>query len=46
MFILIPDITTDVNSFDDLSKYRHFFIKSTADITQTIHTLYIILFGH
>ena len=33
---------TRVNSFDNLKKKNaHFFIKLTADITETIHTLHI-----
>ena len=33
LFWSLPDLTTKVNSFDDLNKNRHFFIKSTADVT-------------
>ena len=40
LFCSLPDLTTKVNSFDDLKKSRHFFIKSTADVTQIIHTLF------
>ena len=29
----LPDLKTKVNSFDDLNKNRHFFIKSTAGVT-------------
>ena len=32
-FLFLPDITTKINSFDDLKKNRHFFIKSTVDVT-------------
>ena len=30
---ILPYLTTKVNSFDDLNKNKHFFIKSTADVT-------------
>ena len=32
LFGSLPDLTTEVNFFDDLKK-SHFIIKSTADIT-------------
>ena len=33
LFLSLPDLKTKVNSFDDLNKNRHYFIKLTADFT-------------
>ena len=41
LFGSLPDLTTKVNSFDDLNKNRHFFIKHTARITSARHTAHV-----
>ena len=33
LFLALPDLITKVNSFDDLKKNTHCFMKSTADVT-------------
>ena len=38
LFCSLPDLMTKVNSFDDLKKNRHFFIKSTECYINYSHT--------
>ena len=33
LFLALPDLTIEVNYFDDLNKNKHSVIKSTADDT-------------
>ena len=33
LFLALPNLITEVNSFDDLNKNAHCFMKSTADVT-------------
>ena len=39
--LVLPDLTTQVISFDDLNKDTRCCIRSTEDVTLTIHTLHI-----
>ena len=41
VFRAFPDLTTEVNSSNDLNKNRHYLIKMTVDVTLTIQRLHI-----
>ena len=43
LFLFLPDLTTEVNYLNDLTKIG-FFVKSTADVIYIIHTLHIWIY--